>query len=92
MVINAPGYVKNNTIHKDMKISFVTQKLHTSQHLYFTQTLLLVTFHNTCHQTNNIDASIENATRTSSHNTRRETVTGHTPPTHGTDDCKYVKL
>jgi hypothetical protein len=56
------------------------------QHLYFTQTLLSVTFHNTCHPTDNKDASRENATRTFSHNTRRETVTGHTPPTHVTDD------
>jgi hypothetical protein len=51
------------------------------QHLYFTQTLLSVAFHDTCHPTDNIDA-----TRTSSHYTRRETVTGHIPPTHVTDD------
>jgi hypothetical protein len=28
MVINAPWYVRNTTIHKDMKIPFVTQTLH----------------------------------------------------------------
>jgi hypothetical protein len=61
-----------------------------SQHLYFT--LLSVTFFNTWHPTVNMDASRENAKRTSSHNTRRETVTGHIPPAHVTDDCKYAKL
>jgi hypothetical protein len=40
----------------------------------------------------NIDASTENATRTSSHDTRRETVIGYTPPAHVNDDCKYAKL
>jgi predicted metal-dependent HD superfamily phosphohydrolase len=44
------------------------------------------------HPTDNIDASKDNAARTSSHNTRRETVTGHTPPIHVKEDCKYTKL
>ena len=39
-----------------------------------------------------IDASRENATRTSSHNTRRETVTAHTPPTHVTYDFRLIFL
>jgi hypothetical protein len=83
MVINAPWYVRNTTIHKYMKIPFVIQTLHTT----YSKTLISVTFHNTCHPTDNIDAA-----RTSSHYTRRETVTGHRPPTYVRDDCKYVKL
>jgi hypothetical protein len=75
MVMNALGYVRNTT--------FVTSHIHVIiKHLYFTQTLLSVTFHNTCHPTDSIDASKENATWTSSHNNERQTVTGHTPTTH----------
>ena len=56
------------------------------QHLNFTRTLLSVTFHNTCHPEDNIDSSKENATQTSSCNTRREVVTGHAPPSQATND------
>ena len=75
--------VRNTTIHKHMKIPFVIRILHITcsvsiYNIYFTQTLLSVTFHNTCYLTDNIDDSKENFTRTSSHNTTRETVTGHT--------------
>jgi hypothetical protein len=74
IVTNALWYVRNTTIHKDMRIPFVTEThiYVIIQHLYFTQTPLSVTFHNTCHPTYNIEASRENATQTSSHNTRRK--------------------
>jgi hypothetical protein len=68
MVINAPWYAKNTTTHKDMKIPFVAQTLHTYS-CYDSTLILSVTFHNT---------SRVNATRKSTHNTRRETVTGDT--------------
>ena len=40
----------------------------------------------------NIDASKENVTRTCLYITRRETVMGHTPLTHVTDDVKLIFL
>ena len=87
--IDEPWYVRNTTIHKDMKTPFASKVLHITysrQHLYLTQTLMYVTFHNTCHPKDNTDVSRDNATRTSSYNTRRETVTGLTPPINVTHD------
>jgi hypothetical protein len=92
MVINAPWYVRNTTVHKDMRIPFVAQTPHTT-YLRHHSTLIL-------HPNPLISNTPQHMPPEGQHMTpqektphghphtitRRETVTGHTPPTHVLDD------
>jgi hypothetical protein len=87
--LDAPWYVRNTTIHKDIQLP-PSQKhctIHTHdtiQHLQITPIHLFVIVLKTCHLQDTLDASIENATLTTSHCIihSRETVIGqHLPRT-----------
>ena len=68
-------------VRKYRETLLITYSCHHSA-LDFTPTLISHTLPNTCNSVDIVDASKENATQTSSHNSRRETATEHTPPTH----------
>ena len=73
MVTNALWYVINTTIHNSQRQESIC--IRNTTHYIFTSSFKFILhpyprISNTCHPKDNID------------NTRRETVTGHTPPTH----------